>query len=363
MKQLHYPLLNIGLSGDPDTHGYNAYDFYWYENPITGKDAGPHAPLYACGDGVVVKIVDGCPDYRVDAYGYGNYIVIKYDSGYNGYSGHYYSLFAHIQNGTFKVSVGDRVKQGQIVANMDNSGHSFGSHLHLEVFKDDWSKTDRVTATEHLYIANWQWLDNDNAKYHDKVNFLYASESPINTVNKDIGIDQAYVPIDNLRVRKAPSLNGEQEGLADVGYYNVSDVVEADGYKWLKVDNYYIASGEGLADYIPAKVKAVNKNESVDQIYVPIDNIRLRAEANTEAEILGWCPIGYHNILDTKQSSDYTWYKIANGVWVAGVEEVEFIESINADKERIAELENKIKELSEFVTAFAIDYIELAKTN
>lgn len=361
MKQLHYPLTNIGLSGDPDTHGYNAYDFYWYNNPDTGRDAGAHPPLYACGDGVVVKVRDGCPDYRVDSYGYGNYIVIRYDSGYNGYDGHYYSLFAHIQNGTFQVSTGDRVKQGQYVANVDNSGHSFGCHLHLETYKDDWGSANRVTATKVLYVSKDQWVDPDVDR-HSKVTFLYASQSPIEPVNKDIGSDQAYVPIDNLRVRKAAGLSGEQEGLADVGYYNVDEYIkDVDGYDWAKVGNYYIACGEGLAEYIPAEVTAVKQDTKVNQINVTVDNVRLRKEPNTSADILGWCPVGYLNVLEIKKCDDYTWYKVGENVWVAGVDEVTFIESVNADKERIAQLEKKIEELSEFVKAFAIEYTEKTK--
>lgn len=359
-KQLHFPLTNIGISGDESTHGYLAYDFYWYDDtePSSGRDLGCNPPLYACGDGTVVRVRDGCPDYRVDSYGYGNYIVIRYDKGYNGYSGHHYSLFAHIQKGTFRVSEGDRVLQGQVVANMDNSGHSFGCHLHLEMYKgDSWDYWNRVDSLTVLYVTKDQWVD-ENTRLRPNHTFLYASESPIPTVSKDIAQNQAYVGIENLRVRKAAGLNGEQEGLADKGYYNVSDVVTAvDGYDWAHVGEYYIALGEGLSEYIPAKVRTTEKDEKKNQVYIPTENLRIRAEPSTSSEQVGWCEVGYYDVLELLKQEDYTWYRLSENAWCAGVDGVEYTEGIDADKKRIKELRELISRMSEL----AIQIEEFAK--
>ncbi len=59
--------------------------------------------------------------------GYGNYVVIDHENGYQTAYGHCASLC---------VKVGDRVAKGELVAKMGNTGRSTGTHLHFEVRKD-----------------------------------------------------------------------------------------------------------------------------------------------------------------------------------------------------------------------------------
>ncbi len=57
-------------------------------------------------------------------YSYGNYIIIDHGGGYA-------TLYAH--NSSIKVSVGQIVSQGQVIAITGSTGHSYGVHLHFEV--------------------------------------------------------------------------------------------------------------------------------------------------------------------------------------------------------------------------------------
>ena len=59
--------------------------------------------------------------------GYGNYVVINHENGYQTAYGHCASL---------TVKVGDRVAKGDVVAKMGNTGRSTGTHLHFEVKKN-----------------------------------------------------------------------------------------------------------------------------------------------------------------------------------------------------------------------------------
>lgn len=82
----------------------------------------------AHSDGVVVQVQSDC-DYNTYPNGkhiYGNYVKIKHDDGY-------YTLYAHIKYGTVQVKVGQRVKRGQRLGYMGNTGYSNGGHLHWEV--------------------------------------------------------------------------------------------------------------------------------------------------------------------------------------------------------------------------------------
>lgn len=59
--------------------------------------------------------------------GYGNYIVINHENGYQTAYGHCASLC---------VGVGARVAKGDVIAKMGNTGRSTGTHLHFEVRKN-----------------------------------------------------------------------------------------------------------------------------------------------------------------------------------------------------------------------------------
>lgn len=59
-------------------------------------------------------------------YSYGEYIVIQHSDGKQ-------TLYAHMRPGSRTVSVGDIVKQGQVIGKVGSTGNSTGAHLHFEV--------------------------------------------------------------------------------------------------------------------------------------------------------------------------------------------------------------------------------------
>lgn len=59
--------------------------------------------------------------------GYGNFIKIKHDNGYETYYGHLNSI---------NVSVGQKVAQGEVIGKLGNTGRSTGPHLHFEIRKN-----------------------------------------------------------------------------------------------------------------------------------------------------------------------------------------------------------------------------------
>ena len=78
----------------------------------------------AHSDGVVVATRNNCTGFENGSYG--NYVKIRHDNGY-------YTMYAHMAYNTVKVKVGDKVKRGQVLGYMGNTGYSFGGHLHWEV--------------------------------------------------------------------------------------------------------------------------------------------------------------------------------------------------------------------------------------
>jgi Membrane proteins related to metalloendopeptidases len=76
-------------------------------------------PIYATADGVVSREKGGS--------GYGIVVIINH-----GYS--YKTVYAHMSKKVVKP--GQRVKRGEIIGYVGNTGLSFGSHLHYEVIKN-----------------------------------------------------------------------------------------------------------------------------------------------------------------------------------------------------------------------------------
>lgn len=76
--------------------------------------------IYATGDGRVSEIM------RMDR-GYGNCVVIDHGYGYK-------TLYAHMSR--FNVREGQKVKRGEVIGYVGNTGKSTAPHLHYEVIKD-----------------------------------------------------------------------------------------------------------------------------------------------------------------------------------------------------------------------------------
>lgn len=87
-------------------------------------------PLLAPADGIVTSVVDVYPDQRIGTVNLkhqeGNQVVVDVGTGH-------YVVFAHIMRGSPRVEVGDRVRRGQAMARVGNSGNSDQPHLHLQV--------------------------------------------------------------------------------------------------------------------------------------------------------------------------------------------------------------------------------------
>lgn len=106
-----------------------ASGFGWRTDPIykmpkfhAGMDfAAPiGTEIYATGNGTVMRADAG-------ASGYGNHIVIDHGYGYE-------TLYGHLSR--YKVRPGQKVKRGEVIGYVGNTGKSTGPHLHYEVIKD-----------------------------------------------------------------------------------------------------------------------------------------------------------------------------------------------------------------------------------
>ena len=93
-------------------------------------------PVYAVQEGVVVTA-------KALNYSYGNHVIIAHPNGL-------YTLYAHGQAGSIRVSEGQYVSRGQQIMNVGSTGNSTGPHLHFEVRKSPGTYSNRVNPIPYL---------------------------------------------------------------------------------------------------------------------------------------------------------------------------------------------------------------------
>lgn len=123
-----------------------------------GDHSGPdkYAIDFALPSGTPVAAAAAGTAYTVplgSSGGYGNLVWIAQDGG-----GKYVSLYAHLQS--FAVANGTWVEQGQLIGYSDDTGHSFGAHLHFALHSGATTYYDGVAAKPEPmsgYTGFGQW--------------------------------------------------------------------------------------------------------------------------------------------------------------------------------------------------------------
>ncbi len=127
------PLNNENLTRMASGYGWRSDPFTKARKKHWGMDftAPKGTPIYASGDGMVTRADN-------NASGYGKHIRI--DHGYG-----YLSLYAHLSK--FNVKRRQKVKRGDLIGFVGNTGRSEAPHLHYEVWKDK----DRINPINFYY--------------------------------------------------------------------------------------------------------------------------------------------------------------------------------------------------------------------
>ena len=117
------PVANKDLKRMASGYGYRIHPIYKTRKMHYGMDfsAKTGTEIYSTGDGVVSKV-------KRSKRGYGNYVKINHGFGYE-------TLYAHMSK--YIVKKGQKVKRGEVIGFVGNSGISTAPHLQYEVRKDN----------------------------------------------------------------------------------------------------------------------------------------------------------------------------------------------------------------------------------
>lgn len=204
---MRYPVNCINIKQKFGTH--KGIDFGWHNS------VGKNQPIYAVDDGIVI--------YNRKQLTGGYVIHIRHDNGM-------VSEYGHLLKDSQRFHEKDRVKKGQIIANMGASGICTGAHLHFGLY--------RGTTINYKDKSNWV----DPLKYlcmYDNqvvVDRSIVPQSDLFHTKKVVGTDGT------LNIRNKPSTLGKVVGTAKEG-----SQVESFGKSktWNIVDNlrnYYCSN-------------------------------------------------------------------------------------------------------------------------
>lgn len=217
---------------------------------------GKHATDYvvAHSDGVVVWVQKG-QKHNPKASGnasYGNCVKLKHADGY-------YTLYAHLKS--VDVKLNQKVKKGEVLGYMGNTGRSTASHLHWEVRN---TKDTRINPTPYIDA------DLPNAK------------------------KEVYQAYDNKKDKWLPEVKiGSKDYAGNLGNaisgFRMTDLT----YKAHdKVKKCWLPAVTGMSSY------AGNLPNDIDAIAIKTDKLKYRVHLKNSNRWLGWVT-GY-NTSDSK---------------------------------------------------------------
>ena len=105
-------------------------------------------PIYATADGTVSFAGRYPIAQSVAWWRFGNVVVVNH-------SDRFITIYGHCD--TVKVTPGQQVKQGEVIATVGSTGWSTNSHLHYEVRSDLEQPGTYIPIDPRIYILNYQW--------------------------------------------------------------------------------------------------------------------------------------------------------------------------------------------------------------
>ncbi|WP_138417346.1 peptidoglycan-binding protein [Aquibacillus sediminis] len=257
-------------------------------------DSGYHE-VFATADGTVTT--------SVHSNSYGEYIILEHEV--DGII--WESLYAHMRSRSRRVFKGDRVRQGQTIGVMGNTGNSTGQHLHFELHRGRWNsqRSNSVNPTDYLEkeisidyyatgdlgpaIGNLQSLLNKLGFYHGAIDNSFGplTEQAVRDFQQDqnITVDGYVGPITQARLTTAIKTYPLPDGVYNRWRHGrqqldavkqIQRALNAANFRVGTVDGYY---GPKTEDAI-RRFQSMYSDLKVDGVYGPNTKAKLDEEVN-----------------------------------------------------------------------------------
>ena len=192
-KGNHYITLDYGYT-------YSNGSFHKGIDLVAASTAGQGADyIIAFADGTVTGYKNTFSGTTKDTgtNGMGNYVIIDHGNGFK-------TRYMHMLKGSVKVETGDKVKKGQVIGYMGNTGNSSGRHLHFDI------SYNKSTYGGHL----------SNSRYYLDPKPYLKGEREFGKAASTVApsLEKFTVDVNSfLNVRKEPSVNSKVLGMLKNG--------------------------------------------------------------------------------------------------------------------------------------------------
>lgn len=152
-------------------------------------------------------------------------------------------MYGHLLKG-LTVKLGDRVRKGQVIGYMGNSGYSNGQHLHFELRHFSNTKACSIDPMEFIFIEDRGIYVNPDSKDLNRIR--YRKTTVGTPVGRIPALEQVEILASTLNGRREPALDGERLGYVTQGFYNVIGKEQEDGFQWYRLEpDLWCATKEG----------------------------------------------------------------------------------------------------------------------
>ena len=127
-------------------------------------------PIYATADGVVTFSGRYPIRQSVNWWRFGNVVVVNH-------ADRFVTIYAHCD--TTLVKPGQRIRQGETIATVGNTGWSTNAHLHYEVRSDIEQPGQYVPIDPRIYILNYQWNNEASLLINSRKSKDYKNFDPL----------------------------------------------------------------------------------------------------------------------------------------------------------------------------------------
>ena len=193
----HYITLDYGYT-------YSDGSFHKGIDLVASAESGKGADyIVAFADGTVTGYAKNVSGFNNDTptLSMGNYVIIDHGNGFK-------TRYMHMLKGSVKVKTGDKVKKGQVIGYMGNTGNSYGRHLHFDISYNK-NLYGGYASNGRFYLDPKPYL-----KGTKSFTIIEPTTKPSTSTKKEHYIVQVN---SFLNVRKEPSVNSKILGMLNNG--------------------------------------------------------------------------------------------------------------------------------------------------
>jgi len=170
------------------------------------------------------------------------------------------------------IQVGKTFKRGEIICYEGTDGAT-NNHIHITC--------GRGSSSTWRENSNGSWVISGDSKRPEEVFYLdrsfteeiwgsyipwiVLSQTYVGTpVERNNSRYQVEVLVDNLNARISPNLNSSVLGYINRGIYNILGTVNNDGYTWIKIEDFYIATNDNWVKIY--EIEETNCQEELEKL-------------------------------------------------------------------------------------------------